>query len=314
MRVLVLEVGVVLLAGGALAHAGGVFDARGVPYTLERAANTYTLVERDPATMVARASRDVTASFPFPGEFPLKVYGCASGTCAVIRVGGNGFQGTFRTVDFPSLAPRGHCDQVGAQNTDPVIDAAERYAYVAKAAVSSSDHELIRIDLQTGACDRLPVTPSIGYWPVAIIPPRAEELLLIANEGTASMVSAPSDPADGLLSTPFLGPLGQLGAGLGAWFTPDERTVIALGGGFYLAFVPFDGRVIRRQLSVGALGQVQSWNRRWIWSNSNVYDTLGPYLARNVAADPNPLAVRGSTFIVLAPTSQIAFAAATIRE
>ncbi len=315
MRVPVLEVGAAVLAGGASAHAGGAFDARGVPYTLERAANTYTLVERDPVTMVRRGSRDVTASFPLPGEAPVKVYGCASGTCAVIRVSGSGLQGTFRTVDFPSLASRGHCDQVGAPNTDPVIDAAERYAYVAKAAASSSDHELLRIDLQTGACDRLPVTPSIGYWPVAIIPPRAEELLLIANEGTASMVSAPSDPADGLLSTPFLGPLGQLGAGLGAWFTPDERTVIALGGGFYLAFVPFDGRVIRRQ-PAGNNGnaQVQSWNRRWIWSNSNVYDTLGPYLARNVAADPNPLAVRGSTFIVLAPTSQIAFAAATIRE
>lgn len=315
MRVPVLEVGAAVLATGASAHAGGAFDARGVPYTLERAGNVSTLVERDPVTMVARARRDVTASFPLPGEVPVKVYGCASGTCAVIRVSGSGgIHGTFRTVDFPSLAPRGHCDQVGAQNTDPVIDAAERYAYVAKSASSSSDHELLRIDLQTGACDRLPFTPLVGYWPVAILPSRAEELLLIADEGTASMVSAPSDPADGLLSTPFLGPLGQFGAGLGAWFAPDERTVIALLSGSYVAFAPFDGRVIRRQLAAGALAQVQSWNRRWIWSNINVYDTLGPFLARSVAADPNPLAVRGSTFIVLDPRPGPYFARAEIRE
>jgi hypothetical protein len=280
-----------------------------VPYTLELSV-VVQLVERDPATMASRGSRDIRASFPLPSETPVELIGCPSGSCAVALVNSAAGQ-ALRTLDFPSMEPRSYCALHPTPAGKLAFDSLEQFAYVPNRATAGTPQGVIRIELRSGDCDLLPLTSQ--SWPVGVLPSGAHEVLLFGLEGTAAMVSDLGQAADGTLSTPFQSPLAALGTARGAWFSPGERTVFLSLGGAYLEIVPFGSAALRR-LPLAAQNDLQSANRRWLWSDNGVVDLLSGSIARNLPTDPNPLAVSGSAFIVRVAATQLTFALAQIRE
>lgn len=310
MRTPVLEIGApVISAVGSGSTQGAAFDAHGVPYTMELS-NGPQLVERDPLTMAARARRDVRASFPLTSEAPVELIGCPSGSCAVALVNSAAGQG-LRTLDFPSMEPRGYC-ALRVSQINVAFDSLERFAYVAsQPSAASPQLGVIRIELRSGDCDLLPLaSPS---WPVGVLPSGAHELLLFGSEGTAAMVSDLGQAADGTLSTPFQSPVAGISTTRGVWFSPGERTVFLSTGAGYSEIVPFGSAALRR-LPLSGQNDLQSANRRWLWSDNGVVDLLSGAIARNPVTDPNPLAVFGSAFIVRISSTQLTFALAQIRE
>lgn len=310
MRTPVLELGAPITAVGAGSTQGAAFDAHGVPYTMEPSTGGLQLVERDPVTMAARARRDVRASFPLPSETPVELIGCPSGSCAVAVVNSAAGQ-ALRTLDFPSMEPRSYCALHPTPGVKLAFDSLEQFAYVPTRATPGNPQGVIRVELRSGDCDLLPLTSQ--SWPVGVLPSSAHELLLIGSEGTAAMVSDLGHAPDGTLSTPFQSPVAGVATTRGAWFSPGERTVFLSTGGAYLEVVPFGGAALRR-LPLSGQNDLQSANRRWLWSDNGVVDLSSGAIARNLLADPNPLAVHGSTFIVRITTQQITFALARIRE